>query len=220
MIRPLRPADIARYLLSSRLRHGNRAYTLDTVSNPHPSGFSAFEAARLAPWLRGNGGSWAFKQGAGAVALAAGTCRSGPQSWEVTHLLLDLDDGPDVVELLDKVAEEAAHCGAERLFLRLRPDDPLVYECRHAGFVPCLSETLYRGRGIRDGDSACDDVREKLAGEDYALFRLYNAATPTEVRSLYGMTFDQWRASRERYLGQTREYVLERDARHWSKVMP
>lgn len=169
------------------------------------------EAAHLTPWMRGKGCCWIFKQAAGAMAMTAGGRRSGPQSWEVTHLLLDHDDGPDVVELLDKVAESATHCGAERLFLRLRSDDPLVYECRHAGFVPCLSETMYRGRGIRDGEPASGAIREKRVGEEYALFRLYNAATPSEVRSIYGMTFDQWRASRERYLGQTRELVLERD---------
>ena len=53
--------------------------------------------------------------------------------------------------------------------------------------------------------------REASRPDEYGVFRLYNAAVPPGVRRFAGVTFDQWRDSRERGPGRTREYVLEGD---------
>ena len=53
--------------------------------------------------------------------------------------------------------------------------------------------------------------RDALRSDEYHLFRLYNSVVPPGVRRLAGVTFDQWRDSRERGAGRGREYVLEGD---------
>jgi hypothetical protein len=51
----------------------------------------------------------------------------------------------------------------------------------------------------------------KRPQDDYALFRLYNAATPYETRFASGVTFDQWASSRQRTRWRSREFIYERD---------
>ena len=45
--------------------------------------------------------------------------------------------------------------------------------------------------------------------DEYQVFRLYNAATPADVRHVAAMTFEQWKASRDRLRGLRSELVLE-----------
>lgn len=133
--------------------------------------------------------------------------------------------------MLDSLSAEAASQGAERIFLRVEHDDPLVSTARTVGFFPSAAETLYKGRADPDGadrgslfvpDSR---LRGKEDRDEWGLFRLYNATTPAETRTLAGMTFDQWSASRERTAGRCVQRVLETDgeirgwlatARRWS----
>ena len=129
-------------------------------------------------------------------------------------------------DLLEEASRTAAAAGAERMFLRVGHDDPLIQVARRNGFFPCVPETLYRLTSVaRPSDAVrvealSDGIREKASGDDYQLFRLYNAATPHEVRALAGMTFDQWTASRERLGGRCREWVLDRDGaiRGWVRA--
>ena len=62
-----------------------------------------------------------------------------------------------------------------------------------------MPETLYK-REVSPApasNSSLLRLREKSDSDDYALFRLYSAATPSEVRYTVGMSFDQFMASRE-----------------------
>ena len=54
-------------------------------------------------------------------------------------------------------------------------------------------------------------MRKRARPDDYALFRLYNAATPLHIRTHIGMSIDQWLAWRERAGRSCAEFVCERD---------
>ena len=141
--------------------------------------------------------------------------RSGPLSWEVSHLLADEDERDWIPDLLGKATRTVANAGGLRIFLRLRQDDPLIEAARHAGFVACYHETLYEGLpGPRLEISPISDdrtwpaFRKRAGSDDHGLFRAYTAATPSEIRASVGMTLDQWMSSRERYYGRRQEIVL------------
>ena len=181
MIRPFRPLDVASFLFSGRLKHANHAYTLDTVDNLEPTGLPLIEASQIVQVLRGHGCSWVWTQGNRSIALATARHRSGPESWELVQLVIGNANDNAIVDLLEKVVEQAAIASAQRVFIRLAADDPLTQTCRLAGFFPCFREVLYRCRPLNDGEYASDSLRMREPADDYSLFRLYNATTPSEL---------------------------------------
>ena len=220
MIRPLDPLDFFRCAFFSNSEKSNHAHTLANLGNEQAFGFSLIEASRAGLLLRGKGCAWVWSNGNKVAGLVAARHRSGPKSWEITQLFLGADEEGKLLDLLDKVSQTAASNGGERVFLRLLRDDPLVDVARRGGFFPSVLETLYRGLpqsspGKTDDHEAPSNVpsslREKAQSDDYDLFRLYNIATPSEVRQVAGMTFDQWSASREPARGRCQEFVLSRD---------
>ena len=89
----------------------------------------------------------------------------------------------------------------------------MAHSARLSGFFPILSETLFRGTPLKRSDKSPTSLRRKQPADEYRLFRLYNATTPAEVRSVVGMTLREWQASIETCQGRTREYVLEEGRR-------
>ena len=148
--------------------------------------------------------------------LASIRKRSGPGSWEISHLYTDSDSDQAVVRLLEMAAVGAGSHGAERVFLRVDADSPITRPARLAGYFPSHRETVYRGaarnwepsHSLFDADSR---LRRRRSEDDHALFRLYNSATPVKVRQLVGMTFDQWASSHEHGPGRQYETVLDVD---------
>ena len=195
---------------------GNRAYTLRATAGTgmrHPT----VELARAALTPPRRLSAWVSTAGFRIDALAIARPRSGPQTWEVTQLFSGVDDL--VGGLLESVGETTASRGAERVFLRMRSDDPLIDEAKHGGFFPCVSEVLYqRGPVPWRWQRRPNAALRKIEGSDeYDAFRLYNAATPVEVRHSSAMTFDQWRACREQCQGRWRQFVMgsETGLRGW-----
>ena len=139
--------------------------------------------------------------------------RSGPKSWELYHLYEDSSSDQVVVRILERATAGAAMRGAERVFLRVASDSPVIQAARLAGYFPSHVETVYVGAATQTGPShslfdADSHLRPRQPEDDHALFRLYNAATPVKVRQLVGMTFDQWSSSREQGTGRLRDSVL------------
>ena len=162
---------------------------------------------------RPNRTAWVTRRGLKPSVAAAVQWRSGPKSWEIVDLYVN-DGGDSPTPVLDGLARSAASGGGEAIFLRLAREDPLIDTARLSGFFPCLPETLFSRR--LDGSahhnptpSPPAGVRHKTAVDEHELFRLYNATTPAEVRQLSGMTFDRWSASRERFVCESDEWVLE-----------
>ena len=138
--------------------------------------------------------------------------RSGPRAWEVSQLYLDLAEAQlEGMQLLEKLCQLAGENGAERVFLRINRDDPVLDVCKKAGFFPYYQEYLYVGRTRRKTTiDKLAALRTKVPADDHAIFRLYSASVPHKVRMALGLTLEEWIDSRERCSGKCREMVRER----------
>ena len=215
---PLSPIDVLRCILLGAPGKVNRAFALGNLGQQPPSWFPLIDAPKVWLRLQRKGCTWVSRQGHRVVCVAAARQRSGPQSWELTHLFLLPGVHGQLPQLLEKVSRTAASNGAKRVFVRLRRGDPLVDVARLSGFFPRIPEVLYRGTprpGDRGRGTALDlgsaRLREKRDRDEYSVFRLFNTATPVEVREFLGMTFDQWLSSREWGAARRREYVVEEE---------
>ena len=151
--------------------------------------------------------------------LAAARALNGGGAWRIDRLHLA---GPDPtlplavekvrwapaagLDLLEAVAQAAGQRGAQRVFLRTPEGSPVADLAQRTGYFPCYRETHLRGwpernySGGRANDNGYGNTHQLsllAPHEEYALFQLYCAATPQRVRDSIGLTFDQWRASRE-----------------------
>ncbi len=161
--------------------------------------------------------------------LASAHIRTGYRAWEIDRLYL-LDGcvrtrangyrGNDssytaAPELLERMVQMAGERRAERVFLRVPSKSPLLSLARRSGFFPYFEETLLEGRGgqsQRDGASAAE-LQERLPEYDHALFQLFCAATPQQVRVGLGLTFDQWLHAQEPRPQGRREWVTKNGGR-------
>ena len=210
MIRPLQPLDIALYALFGGPDNGNRAYTLGRVSGEAHPRLSKLGALRASVSLRRRRVSaWVWTRGYRVMGIAAARPRSGPLAWELSHLALASDRGPSWTELLDRACRGVARGGGERVFLRLRSEDPLVDAAAVCGFVPCFHESLYKGKPPVTRSTQQIGLRARVPADDYNLFRLFNAATPSKARLVAAVTFEQWRSAQEPSGRRSREYVYE-----------
>lgn len=210
-IRPLDPIDFLRCQAFGSPKGSNRAHTFRTAANINRR-TALWDVARAGMMPTHRSVAWVSTAGTRINALSIACPRSGPQSWEVTHLIAGSGDEYDDLAggLLNALADSTARQGAERVFLRLRSNDPLIVEAQHAGFFPCVSEVLYeRGpvawRWQREDGIALSKMEPS---DDYDAFRLYNSATPAEVRHAGAMTFDQWKSCREQCSGRWRQLLL------------
>ena len=214
-MRPFEPPDALRCAVERRRgMSANLALTLSELRGAEP-----FAAAMLALAARGfsprsRKRAWTWTRDHRIRAVCSARPRSGVKSWEVAHLYADSVDEWAIVEMLERTAAACAEGGAERVFLRTNADGDVPSIARAAGFFSRLRETLYAGAVPKDAAprgllNAGARLRKRLPSDDYALFRLYSAATPVSVRQLAGMTLEQWSASQERSPGRKDERVLE-----------
>ena len=178
-------------------------------------------------------GRW---EGVRLDALASARTRIGSRVWEVDRLYLPVspdrlqDNGgynePDTasLELLEQLVQLAGHRSAERVFLRVPADSPVVMLARRAGFSPYFEETLLKGQGGQHHASKTPAVpcRDKSPQDEYALFQLFSAATPSEVRDALGLTFDQWKDAHELYRRKRHQLVTGDNGRitGWLGLLP
>jgi len=134
---------------------------------------------------------------------------SGPEAWEVKRLLLAPGHEGCCLNLLERIGLAVDKLGAERIFLRLDSGSPAVDMAKGAGFCRHLTEHLYRlgGRRRRGQPEPAIPLRRCFSEDDYRLFRLYSAAVPLQVRTVEGMTLQEWSRGRER--GKVREWAYE-----------
>ena len=170
-------------------------------------------------------------------ALGSVGIRAGRRAWQVERLHLPGKDGTpgakarglehegagtspwegekDLIELLEGLTLYAGSRGAERVFLRVPYGSSVAHAARLTGFFPYFRETLLQGDPSRRGQRWTDDLklRPRLPHEEFSLFQLYSASTPSPVRSGLGMTLEQWKDSREVKGGRGRDEVYERDGK-------
>ena len=201
--------------LGSRDRQ-NRAFTqLSLCGGRQKAPSLAYLIGACAPRTRGPR-TWVLRQGQRISGLASCRPRSGVVSWEIDLLCVEPNGYGRLPELLDALCHSAATRGGGRVFLRLASEDPVIDAARLGGFSPALSEVLYvrhpqpgEDRDRTAGDDGVATLRRKSPADDYNLFRLYNASTPVDIRAATGMTFDQWKSSKEPLPGHHRQLVAD-----------
>lgn len=212
MIRASRPADVFRYGVFGGPAPGNRAYPLAAVGTDPSPAMSKRDVMATAASLRSKGThSLTLSHGRYVPAIVAARPRATVRCWEVTHLLADSPDGTACHDVLGILFREIAQRGGERVFLRLREEDPLVQLAASCGFTRYGEEALLAGPKVSFPGFSAQGIRSVKQMDEHDLFRLYNASTPSRARLFLGMTADQWRAARERAGWRSREYVYRKD---------
>ena len=64
------------------------------------------------------------------------------------------------------------------------------------------------------------ELRQRQKSDELGIFRLYHVAVPPHVRSMEGMTLEEWRATRDVQFWQQREFVCSQEdrVRGWLQV--
>ena len=160
-------------------------------------------------------------------ALGSVRVRSSPKAWEIDRI--HLNDGADrmAAELLERLTQWVGQRGAERVFLRVPKESPLIESAQLVGFSTYLCEYLVQGEAgqVRSGYDVLGEpelLRLCQPHEEYDLFQLYCTSTPASVRSALGITFDQWRDAQDRAFEGTAKWVYTKDGRisGWLSLHP
>jgi len=206
-IRQLNPLDVPRYMFLGQSRKIDHAHPLNRLSIKSNANLSVVASTKLSIPVHVNGFcALTWTNGKEILGIAAAMPRSGYRSWEISHMLLSSDDNTGGGELLRSLCQSIAQHGGERVFIRLRADDPLVQSTITHGFTLCQYEQIYFGVPKQSARNQCSTLRKKSPSDDYSLYRLYNQTVPLKIRKALGMTFDQWSSSREKSYGF--EYLL------------
>ena len=214
--RTVRPTDLVALVSYDGHVYPNAAITRDrigTEASPHP-----LETA-LEQWFSFATGrhTWISIKGATLRGLASARRRGSKAAWEVDCLIDAADDDDSVLSgLLEQVVTDAARGGAEKVFLRLKGDSPVVETAVRCGFTPYLKERLFAAQSPETDDSASDHqykLRRWSKSDAYPTFRLYNRWAPETVRRVEAATFREWQHARERVSPRrgTQQRVIEID---------
>lgn len=192
MIRALRLTDVVAYLAFRNRAVLNEALLQpeDTPSTPSlRSGFlgRSFELGRQ---------SWVHLDHGQLDGLVAARPRVGGDVWDVDQLIVMPTAEASTVyrELLGHLSAAARDGGVQKVFLRVRSDSPAQLSARRAGFFEYTHELVYRLPEVaRRAELAPAPFRPRRRVHHHAIFQLYSAAVPCQVRAVEGMTLQEWR---------------------------
>jgi len=222
MIRSLRLADVAALLLFLGKSPINEARVRDRLSG------KGWELRSVFPLLKGclvlgdkQRSFVCVHRGLIQGLVCLRSCR-GPSAWEVESLLLAPGHEECCLSLLERVGSAGDEVGAGRLFLRIESNSRTVDMARQAGFSQHLTEFLYRlGEEPRvEPPEPPVVLRPKLSADEYGLFRLYSATVPLQVRSVEGMTFEEWHQSRDRVAVRELVFGNGGEITAWLRIRP
>ncbi len=212
--RTVRPTDLVALASYDGRVYPNAAVTRDrigTQASPHP-----LETA-IEQWFSFATGrhTCISIKGATLRGLASARRRGSKAVWEIDCLIDAADDDDSVLtELLDQIARDAGRGGAEKVFLRVAADSPVIATAAHAGFVPYLNERLLACHApLGSEEATAHKLRRWSRADAYSTFRLYNRWTPEPVRRVEAATFREWQNARERVSSRrgTQQRVVEID---------
>jgi hypothetical protein len=214
--RTVRPTDLVALVAYDGRVYPNEAVTRDRAG----SGGSRHPLERaLEQWFSFATGrhTWISVKGARLRGLVSARTRGAKTAWELDYVIDAAEDEPQVLmELLERVAEDAGRAGAEKVFLRVAADSDVVRSATSAGFVAYVTEYLLAAEGPREVSVRDEAYRLRRWGraDAYPTFRLYNTWTPEPVRRIEAATFREWQAARERIAPKgTQQRVIEEDGR-------
>ncbi len=214
--RTVRPTDLVALVSYDGRVYPNAALTRDrigTEASPHP-----LETA-IEQWFSFATGrhTWISIKGATLRGLASARRRGSKATWEIDCLVDAADDESVLTELLDKIAKDAGRGGAEKIFLRVAVDSPIVQAATRCGFTPYMNEQLLAADTARPakGKVSQHQLRRWSRSDAYPTYRLYNCWAPETVRRVEAATFREWQGARERVSTKrgTQQRVLEVDGR-------
>ena len=223
VVRHLRPTDLVALAAFETRDFPNQARTRDHLDRDHRRPLTI--ATVLEQWLAAEDRqTLVVASGLGIRGLVSVRNRAGRSAWEVDWLVLDQEGDEErfALALLKGLTEEAVKARVQRIFLRLPVRSDLMAVAPRAGFVPYCTETLLRGdpsyRQLPSGSSV--ELRPRKKGDETGIFRLYHTAVPPQVRSVEGMTLDEWSATRDVPFWQQREYVWSQEdrVRAWLQI--
>ena len=209
MIRLLRLSDVAALLLFLGKSPIDEAKVRDKFSDKGSELTSAFPLIRSCLASRDEQRSYVCVHHGLIQGLVCLRSCHGPSSWEVERLLLATGHEKCCLGLLERVGIAGNMTTAERLFLRLNSNSPVVQMAKEACFNPYLTEFLYCSKEKQQPEppEAPLALRPKLIADEHGLFRLYSSAVPIQVRKVEGMTFQEWQQSMD--CGTVRELISE-----------
>ena len=216
MITAFRLGDALRCMLVDAPGGANLAAPTESVVRCRPLRNSTFWKQTLARSSnRVTVGDW---NGMDLASLASARVRNGVRAWEVDRL--HLKDTDQAFDLLEQVVFAAGSRGAQRVFLRIPCDSPMIGIARRIGFFPYYEEIHLAGKEwLPDSGGSSKDSEARFTAEDRSsadqqgLFQLYCAATPQKVREGVGMTLDQWWDSQEPAQAHRKETILNLDGK-------
>ena len=141
--------------------------------------------------------------------------RNGAKTWEVAHLFVVEGAEAQIRAVLLQAGRFVSSRHGERLFIRLPYDSDEILIVKETGFHEAFVEDVYGSPQQMTGDLHTPPLnfRPSLQSDAYGIFRLYSSVLSSSARSAVGLTFDQWRDSREAFHKGVREYVWEHDRR-------
>jgi hypothetical protein len=164
--------------------------------------------------------TWVSVRGATIRGLITARKRGKRTAWEI-EVLIDADDDKAVVaSLFGRMFAGIAKLGAERAFVRLDANSPMVRMARDAGFFPYQQQVLYRRCAKPSGKPEDVGYRAKNKQDVFGMFQLYMHTVPANVRAIEGATLKEWQASLEPWGGGSKDLVLEEDGAitAWARV--
>jgi hypothetical protein len=131
------------------------------------------------------------------LGLVSARRRGGRRAWEI-DCLIDTTPGHNAVPgLIDCAVQAGGRAGAEKIFLRLNVNSPLLPVVINAGFSAYDSERLYVGSALALAGAEAP-VRPFSQPDQYPAYRLANCTAPERVRWAEAATFGEWQAAQER----------------------
>ena len=214
----MRLMDTAGLVMFSRGAGVSEFVTLERVTAGGSSAFSLLRHLGCALSSPTVSGCWVTGPSLQPEIVARMGRLSGPLIWHIKSLFVPDNATFELDEALALLAREAARAGAIHLNCRVAENSHVLIAARRAGFVQSRVEFLYvlpAGEGPVDGsvESMTMELglRRRAPSDDMAIFRLYSASTPAEVRSHAGMTFDEWASGIESPSHAAQEYVQDRE---------
>jgi len=210
--RTVLPTDLVALVSFDGRVYPNEAKTWDRMG-AHERGPHPLETA-IEQWFSFATGkhTWVNVRGATIRGLISARPRAKRSVWEVDCLINADDDAGICLSLLERMARDIGRAGAERVFLRLNADSPLLDIVRSAGFFTYTQERLFRRDepvDVKMLNLTEISMRPRSPADLWGLFQLYQAVAPANVRSIEGLTLREWQASQERWGGRPRDFVLE-----------
>ncbi|MEX0761151.1 MAG: hypothetical protein WD208_08160 [Dehalococcoidia bacterium] len=215
MIRHLHPTDSAGLLPFRQAAGRAEACTLAGAIHGGPSSFPAVRYTGIALSPRAWQSCWVQTRRTRIQVLLRAGPRSGPLAWEIRDLYLRRNFVPECWDVLEQLSVPAGRAGARRLFVRLFEGSPLFEQARQAGYMTVNSETVYRTASAAAALKRLAvtgtplELRSREKHDTDALFRLYCASTPLNVRQRVGQTVGEWSSAIERPWRKANEWVLD-----------